>query len=67
MSRLQVERESDKKAQEIDVLKALLAKLQKYSNEGNNAIPPDLTTNRDFGGSGKKVRCLQSMLANLIC
>lgn len=37
MSRLQNERETDRKDQEIQVLKALLAKLQKYSHEGNDA------------------------------
>ena len=67
MTRLQNERETDRKTQEIDVLKALLAKLQKYSHESNVAIPSDLLTNRDFGG--KKVRYylrLQVLSSNLM-
>ncbi len=60
MSRLQGERETDRKDQEITVLKALLAKLQKYSNEGNNATTVvgnnDGGTNRERRGGEKKVR-----------
>ena len=56
MSRLQGERETDRKDQEITVLKALLAKLQKYSNEGNNAAFVDNNdgTNRERRGGGEK-------------
>ena len=59
MSRLQGERETDRKDQEITVLKALLAKLQKYSNEGNNTTTVgnnDGGTNRERRGGEKKVR-----------
>ena len=57
MSRLQGERETDRKDQEITVLKALLAKLQKYSNEGNNAafVNNDGTNRERRGGGEKKV------------